>query len=81
MSAQGELITHVNVSNELGDLIDNLHRTAGIAGKVGHEDLGVLILGIAAVLYFLALVSGIIFLLPTLTKSFLALRKNKGDFG
>jgi uncharacterized iron-regulated membrane protein len=78
LSEQGELITDVNLSNELGDLIDTLHRTAGIAGKLGHEDLGVLILGAAAVLYFLALVSGIIFLLPTLTKSFFALRKNKG---
>ncbi|WP_338027071.1 PepSY-associated TM helix domain-containing protein [Colwellia maritima] len=37
-----------------------------------------MVLGVAAVLYFLALVSGIIFLLPTLTKSFFALRKNKG---
>ncbi len=78
LSEQGELITGINLSNELGDLIDTLHRTAGIAGKVGHEDLGVLILGVAAILYFLALVSGIIFLLPTLTKSFFALRKNKG---
>lgn len=78
LSPQNELITQVNTSNELGDLIDNLHRTAGIAGKVGHEGLGVLILGVAAVLYFLALVSGIIFLLPTLVKSFFALRKNKG---
>lgn len=78
LSDQGELITQVNKSNELGDLIDTLHRTAGIAGKVGHEDLGVLVLGLAAVLYFLALVSGIIFLLPTLVKSFFALRTNKG---
>jgi len=78
LSDSGELITQSNTTNELGDLIDTLHRTAGIAGKVGHEDLGVLVLGVAATLYFLALVSGIIFLLPTLTKNFFALRKNKG---
>lgn len=78
LSNQGELITQVELSNELGDLIDTLHRTAGIAGTIGHEDIGVLILGIAAILYFLALISGVIFLLPTLTKSFFALRKNKG---
>jgi hypothetical protein len=78
LSEQGELITQVNLTNELGDLIDTLHRTAGIAGKVGHEDIGVIILGVAAVLYFIALVSGIIFLLPTLVKSFFALRTNKG---
>ncbi|NQY88528.1 MAG: PepSY domain-containing protein [Colwellia sp.] len=78
LSEQGELITQINNTNELGDLIDTLHRTAGIVGKVGHEDIGVLILGIAAILYFLALVSGVIFLLPTLLKSFFALRTNKG---
>lgn len=78
LSEQGDLITQVEPTNELGELIDMLHRTAGIAGKIGHEDLGVIILGIAAVLYFLALVSGVIFLLPTLVKSFFALRKNKG---
>lgn len=78
LSNRGELITQVELSNELGDLIDTLHRTAGITGTIGHEDIGVLILGIAAILYFLALISGVIFLLPTLTKSFFALRKNKG---
>ena len=78
LSPQGELVTHAEPSNELGNLIDMLHRTAGIVGKVGHEDLGVLVLGVACVLYFLALVSGIIFLLPTLVKSFFALRKGKG---
>ena len=78
LSEQGELVTQVSPTNELGELIDMLHRTAGIAGKVGHEDLGVVVLGVASVLYFLALVSGVIFLLPTLVKSFLALRTNKG---
>jgi len=78
LSEQGELVTQTNLTNELGDLIDTLHRTAGIAGKIGHEDVGVIILGIAAVLYFIALLSGIIFLLPTLVKTFFALRTNKG---
>lgn len=78
LSEQGELITQVETKNELGELIDMLHRTAGIVGKVGHENLGVLILGIASVLYFIALVSGVIFLLPTLVKNLFALRKDKG---
>jgi uncharacterized iron-regulated membrane protein len=78
LSENGELITQVNPTNELGELIDMLHRTAGIAGKVGHEDLGVLILGVASILYFLALVSGVVILLPTLVKSFFALRQHKG---
>ncbi|MGX9462456.1 PepSY-associated TM helix domain-containing protein [Shewanella sp. A14] len=78
LSEDGELISQVNPTNDLGELIDMLHRTAGIAGKVGHEDLGVLVLGTASVLYFLALVSGVIFLLPTLVNSFFAIRQNKG---
>lgn len=64
--------------SELGTLIDQLHRTAGIVGKLGDEDLGVQILGIAAALYFIAIVSGVIFLLPTLVKTLFALRTNKG---
>ncbi len=77
-SKSGELITQASGSNELGNLIDQLHRTAGIVGEVGHEDLGVLILGLASILYFIALISGIILLLPTLVKTLFALRKNKG---
>ena len=78
LDANDELVSHAGPTNELGSLIDMLHRTAGIAGKVGHERLGVIVLGIASVLYFLALVSGVIFLLPTLAKSFFALRTHKG---
>ncbi|NTS78050.1 PepSY domain-containing protein [Catenovulum sp. SM1970] len=78
LDTDGELIVHSTSTNELGTLIDQLHRTAGIPGSVGHEDLGVLILGVAAFLYFLALVSGLIFLLPTLTKSLFSVRADKG---
>lgn len=73
------LITQVSGQNELGDLIDKLHRTAGIPGTLGHEDIGVLILGAASGLYFIALISGIIILLPTLVKYLLALRTHKGN--
>ena len=76
--ANGNLTTTVAPVNELGRLIDELHRTAGIPGHIGHESVGVVLMGIAGVLYFVALVSGIIFLLPSLVKSFFALRKNKG---
>lgn len=78
LDADGELVTQLNPRNELGTLIDMLHRTAGIVGKVGHEDLGVVILGGAGVLYFLALVSGVIYLLPKLVKSFFALNQDRG---
>ncbi|ABE53908.1 PepSY-associated TM helix [Shewanella denitrificans OS217] len=73
-----KIISQTHAQNELGSLIDQLHRTAGILGEVDHFEVGVLILGLAAGLYFLALVSGVIFLLPTLTKNLFALRKNKG---
>ncbi len=61
----------------LGNLIDLLHRTAGIPGTLGDEHLGVYVMGVAAVLYFLALVSGVILYLPTLAKDFLALRQGR----
>ncbi|MCF2909401.1 PepSY domain-containing protein [Pseudoalteromonas sp. DL2-H2.2] len=60
--------------NRLSELLDMLHRTAGIGGEIGHTQSGVFVLGIAAGLYFLALVSGVIFLLPTLVKRFMAVR-------
>lgn len=78
LSPEGELITQQVVPNQLAELIDQLHRTAGIIGNVGHEQLGVLIMGVASMLYFIALVSGVIFLLPTLVKTLFALRRNKG---
>ena len=78
MNSSGELETQLASPNKLGDLLDYLHRTAGIIGEIDHDHAGVYILGIAAILYFLALVSGVIFLLPTLVKSFFALRSHKG---
>jgi uncharacterized iron-regulated membrane protein len=77
-NSSGELLTHTSGINELSSLVDYLHRSAGLIGEVGHDHVGVYVLGIAAVLYFLALVSGLIFLLPSLVKSFFALRTNKG---
>ncbi|MCG7534913.1 PepSY-associated TM helix domain-containing protein [Pseudoalteromonas sp. OOF1S-7] len=69
-----QLITELVPVNSLSALLDMLHRTAGIGGEIGHTQAGVFVLGIAAGLYFLALVSGVIFLLPTLVKRFLAVR-------
>ncbi|MBB1469405.1 PepSY domain-containing protein [Pseudoalteromonas sp. SG41-5] len=73
-----KLIIADQAEHKLADLIDYLHRTAGFIGEIGHDQSGVYILGIAAGLYFLALVSGVIILLPTLVKTFFALRKEKG---
>ncbi|KZZ45231.1 hypothetical protein A3759_10500 [Thalassolituus sp. HI0120] len=74
------LLLHQSEKNQLSKLIDELHRTAGIAGEMGHTYLGVYVLGIAAIAYFLALISGVIFLLPTLVRSFFALRQKRGRF-
>lgn len=67
-----------HTENRFADLLDYLHRSAGIGGEIGHDQAGVYLLGVAAVLYFLALVSGVVILLPTLVKSFFALRTDKG---
>ncbi|WP_017216654.1 PepSY-associated TM helix domain-containing protein [Pseudoalteromonas sp. NJ631] len=78
LNESGELEAHTSYINELSSLVDYLHRSAGIVGEIGHDHAGVYVLGIAAILYFVALVSGVIFLLPTLVKSFFALRDKKG---
>ncbi|RKG31208.1 PepSY-associated TM helix domain-containing protein [Acinetobacter tianfuensis] len=68
--------------SKLGWLIEQLHETAGIPGSLGHHLLGVYIMGVVAVLYFLALMTGLIILLPTLVKDYFAIRagKNKKRF-
>ncbi|PWC38152.1 PepSY-associated TM helix domain-containing protein [Azospirillum sp. TSO22-1] len=55
----------------IGLLVDFLHRTAGIPGDL---DIGTLVTGVASALYLVALVSGVIILLPSLVRDFLALR-------
>ncbi|MBW8190629.1 PepSY domain-containing protein [Neiella marina] len=73
-----QLVAEQIPANALSAMIDYLHRSAGILGELGHDHVGVYLLGIASVLYFIALISGVIFLLPTLVKSFFALRTKKG---
>jgi len=77
LDQQGELIAEQITPSRLGELIDQLHRTGGIPGLLGNEFLGAYVLGIAAFLYFLALVSGLIILLPTLVRNLFALRAEK----
>ncbi|MBF7685398.1 PepSY domain-containing protein [Acinetobacter sp. B10A] len=82
LDSHGQLITQeVNLS-KAGWLIEQLHETAGIPGMVGHHGLGVYVMGIVAILYFLALMTGLILLLPTLVKDYFAVRtgKNKKRF-
>ena len=77
LDSNQQLLTHQVQPSALAQLIDLLHQTAGIPGDIGHEKIGVLILGVASVLYFLAIVSGIVILLPTMTKTLFALKDKK----
>ncbi|GGC17424.1 PepSY-associated TM helix domain-containing protein [Pseudoduganella buxea] len=77
LGADGELAVSQEQPSLLAELIDMLHRTGGIPGTLGEEYLGIYVMGVAGVLYFLALVSGVILLLPTLVKDFFALRPGK----
>ncbi|WP_226665177.1 PepSY-associated TM helix domain-containing protein [Microbulbifer aggregans] len=79
LDAQGQLVTESLTPSLFGELVDMLHRTGGIPGDFDGEYVGIWILGVAAVLYFLALVSGLILLLPTLVKDFFALRRGKNN--
>lgn len=82
LNADGSLQVEQENLSKLGWLIEQLHETAGIPGSLGHHMLGVYIMGIVAVLYFLALMTGLIVLLPTLVKDYFAIRagKNKKRF-
>ncbi|GAA5014130.1 PepSY-associated TM helix domain-containing protein [Acinetobacter puyangensis] len=82
LDKQGNLIVQQENISKIGWLIEQLHETAGIPGMLGHHTLGVYVMGVVAVLYFLAMMSGLIVLLPTLVKDYFAIRpgKNKKRF-
>jgi uncharacterized iron-regulated membrane protein len=77
VDSQGEFIAKTIEPSILAELIDMLHRTGGIPFTADGEYLGIYLMGFAAILYFLAIVSGFILLLPTLVKGFFAVRKGK----
>ncbi|MBY0239929.1 MAG: PepSY domain-containing protein [Burkholderiaceae bacterium] len=77
INAQGALAVREETPSLLAELIDMLHRTGGIPGTVDGEYAGIYLMGVAGAMYFLALVSGVVLLLPTLVKDFFALRKGK----
>lgn len=82
LNEDGTLQVEQENLSKLGWLIEQLHETAGIPGSLGHHTLGVYVMGIVSVLYFLALMTGLIVLLPTLVKDYFAIRsgKNKKRF-
>ncbi|MDC8758404.1 PepSY-associated TM helix domain-containing protein [Janthinobacterium fluminis] len=77
LDASGKLQAQQQLPSLLAELIDMLHRTGGIPGTLDGEYLGGYLMGVAAIMYFLALVSGVILLLPTMIKDFFALRPGK----
>jgi uncharacterized iron-regulated membrane protein len=82
LDGDGQLELQQQQPSNLATLIDQLHQTAGIPGTLGHESLGVIVMGVASLLYFLALVSGLILWLPAWRKDLFAMRngRNKKRF-
>ncbi|KAB2927177.1 MAG: PepSY domain-containing protein [Dechloromonas sp.] len=70
----GTVRVEENHPSELAEFIDVLHRVAGLPFDT---DPNRWVMGIIAALYTLALVSGVIVLLPSLVKDFFALRVGK----
>lgn len=74
--ANDQLQIQTDDPSQLGELIDLLHRTAGVPGLAGHHYLGEIVMGVAALLYFIALMSGVVLLLPNLLRDFFSLRRD-----
>lgn len=71
LSADGRLEVHPIHESRLGYLVDELHRRVGLP-LPGHIVMP--LTGIVSLLYFVAIVSGVIVLLPSLSKDLFALR-------
>jgi uncharacterized iron-regulated membrane protein len=67
----GQLHAVQSPSSDVASFIDVLHMTAGVPGGYA---VGMGVMGVVSLLYGLALVSGVIVLLPTLVKDLFALR-------
>ena len=75
--SDGSLQVEQENLSKLGWMIEQLHETAGIPGTIGHHTFGMYVMGVVCVLYFLALMTGLIVLLPTLVKDYFAVRQGK----
>ncbi|SDR38240.1 Uncharacterized iron-regulated membrane protein [Paraburkholderia fungorum] len=71
---QGQLQTTPSRPSDAASFIDLIHMTGGVPGGY---NVGVGVMGVVSLLYGLALVSGVIVLLPTLVKDLFALRIGK----
>jgi uncharacterized iron-regulated membrane protein len=71
LDASGALGVERSHPSAIATVVDTIHRTAGL--PVGH-DIGEIVTGVLSAVYFVALVSGLIIVLPSLAKDVLALR-------
>lgn len=71
LDAEGRAVTQPAAPTQLGQFIDVLHRVVGLPVD---NDPNRWVMGVVSALYALALVSGVIVLLPSLVKDFFALR-------
>jgi uncharacterized iron-regulated membrane protein len=74
LDAQGRLHVETTHPSDVAQFINVLHMTAGVPGGF---DVGMGVMGVVSLLYGLALVSGVIVLLPTLIKDLFVLRIGK----
>lgn len=74
LGADGALLTQEVQPSQLGSFIDTLHRVVGLPFD---NDPNRWFMGVVATLYALALISGVVVLLPSLVKDFFALRVGK----
>lgn len=74
LTENGQVITREIHASGLPEFLDTLHRVVGLPVD---NDFTRWIMGVVAVLYALAIISGIIILLPSLLKDFFALRVGK----
>lgn len=79
LDKNGRLISQQINLSAVGNFIDNIHRTAGIPGGDDHDAWGIFVMGVVCILYFVAIISGLIIFLPTWFKDLFALRKNKNN--
>ncbi|MFT3803665.1 MAG: PepSY-associated TM helix domain-containing protein [Burkholderiaceae bacterium] len=69
LEPDGTLLAKQEEPSELAQFIDEIHMRVGIPGRLGSN-----FMGIVSLLYGVALISGVIVLLPSLVKDFFALR-------
>jgi len=74
LDSNGELNVRQNLPSAVAQLIDDIHQQVGLLIE---REQAMIITGIVALLYGVALVSGVIILLPTLVKDLFALRLGK----